>query len=611
MEQDIKDVFEGLEKKLEAAESQRQKLADDLLKQEQTGLNDLEKRITAKLDETATKLKSDVQKEWDDKLASALGQTWRDDLGKVLDKWRNLKATIIGGLVAALLAGVTTVGVGGYLKAQIESIKSQAEALKTDAKSASETAKSQVDLIKSDVARASAEAYHEASAKLNEQLTANVEPKAILNRAVKDAERTIKETLEAELNVNTFTNLVLLLGGVEVTLETADSRAYVGGHALPGTEDLSASSRYVRGAMQIRELLYSVRALTKTYGPQLASGTVANQKRIALVYLLQGIVERAGGNSAEADRWFRYASTVDDRLPEAKILRARFFLEDQSYVGAGQFAYATLNDALALLESAHNSDPNNPECRLAKIDLLRLRGEYESAIQLVDEEIEREIKDYRDQGFLRDADARTYFLRGAILYRRYTKAKEHVDSDRMDAVAAFSQAVHEDPAYLKALNNVIWDATHRWDDSFVLSADPSSPRSGNATTQSATTQSATTQSATTQSTTRPAPPSPWGIDLSQLKERINAFATDPLVQKDPQLLNTLSEGYFALAAIEAPKNLRNALKLLQQAKITAQRAVDAARFYDLSQLDWCSKRFVEINRLSDELIKKTPISIDN
>jgi hypothetical protein len=495
--------------------------------------------------------------DWDTQLGVDLKTPqWRAEIRDALEKMRDMKRTIYGTIGVILLASVTTASLYEFLKSGVEGLQTQATATENDAKSQIEKLKTQLDSEGKTV-------YDDAAKNLDERLNRILSTDTLMDSALQTAKKDLKDEVEGQLGGETFTNIMSLLSSISVSLET-ESR---------GVEQSTEFGYFptvhaLKDPRQIRELLYSVRSLSNTYGPQLAGGRLEPRRRVSLLYVLDGIVARNHGDEITAEQWYRRAHDFDPTFPEAAIYLAQSGLQNGRYLGNGQFSdTADQADELSLLNGAIALAPDDLECRQSVIDVDRLQERWDDAIKAADDEIAREIGEARAMGFERLAEPGTYYRRGFVYFRRYAAtydkqpkpAKLHDENDRIEAVRSFRNALLADNDYLKALNNLVWYATHTWNDGFIDLGD----------------------SETVDFTLDPNDSRSQRFGIPELIERIDVLTNDPLTIRHAEMLNTIAEAHCDLGKYYVDTGR---LPLAEQefniCLKKAQESVDATLYYD-------------------------------
>lgn len=390
------------------------------------------------------------------------------------------------------------------------------------------------------------------------QLQQVVNKHMLESKAFKQAEDSIRQDLEQELANDSLFGISTVLSNVKLTLERR--------------EDEPTQTGKLRDLKQLRELVYEADWLLETYVPLLTGGKVKAPRRLALLYLAQGLMSRARGYDEKAVEWYDLAHSTDGRLVEPLTFKAQLYAQRLNYQGGGKWGVRPLEGAdegnvavrkdpgptrdkiIALYEEAYGGkiEPAAPRKPRLNAELRRSLSQYFWARQdFPNAALEAQAELAREKAENGVGEAQTYFRLGRY-YWDWTRNETHPTAHRTAAIANMLEAARRDPDYLKALNNYLWYTTHTIDATDSIRPIPADQARAIV---------------------------PW----------IKVFENKPGVQADSGMTDTLSETYYALAlgSASAPGFQKGKTPAtgdptvynvwMSQAKQSAKRAVELRR----------------------------------
>lgn len=285
---------------------------------------------------------------------------------------------------------------------------------------------------------------------VNRKLQAKLDDSVLINEARTKAVKNFQDEFRRELLKDTFTDVNAALGGVKVLLLKQMTQEH-SGHSGPPP-------------LEMNDLTYEIDHLQEMYAERLDKGSVRPERRIALLYVINGIIDRAVGNDDHAAKWFDLARRRDPLFAEAYLYRARMNIQQMGYQGSGKWSKEELKEpTLFLLRNAlalNRSNPNS-EARKASASISWLLGRFDDAVSRAETELK--LAESID-------DPRIYYRAGlARWFQSKDRAKTATNTScRQEAVKWMDRALEQDPSYLKALNNYIWFSSHLNDENDTL-----------------------------------------------------------------------------------------------------------------------------------------------
>lgn len=452
----------------------------------------------------------------------------RSELKVLATRWRVWRAT------AVTLASILGIGGSAYFWESVHNVRdevgSQLDNVKHDTAS-------QLNRVKDEVGSQ----LSEVKTNVQQKLTELVQGEVWQNKALDVAKHEYERSFERDLTAGTFVNMTTSLSGLTMLLEMEGQRE-------------SISRVTVEDPYLIRDTLYAVGELSRDFAPSLAIGNLPIERKHALIFCVNGLTDQAHANFEGAKLWYQNAISIDPTMAQPRILLAWLKIKSLAYKGHGSWSDEKMRSNVCNELREAITLAGGSESFLivkARIDCLRLSNNFDGAMALAQEEIDREGM---------KADPRLFFRKGWALWEK-SRDQGPDNTNREEAARSMLEAVNRDQSYLRALNNYIWFTTHLNDEK-----DTQVPLS-----------------------------STNASDRAEFEARTDVLEAEPIIRHWSSALNTLAEARVALGQPE--RGLRLAEDALREAILWKRE--------DEKKGDYVQHLRAIVDRIKADLAKRT------
>lgn len=331
----------------------------------------------------------------------------------------------------------------------------------------------------------------------------------------------------------------------------------------------------------LREILYSLQDLERTYSDKLAAGKMETNKRSAFLYAVSALFDRARGFHDREIEWLMEAIRTDGTFAEAQLFLAQAYAQKVHYKGDGKWsneedritASEAYGKAVKLFSGRTDAAARLAACSKAMLDAT-ISHDTNAHINFLTT-VNGHIAAANSAG---QPEPRCLSLVGLIHLNVY-QDEAHLPKHRIESAKAFLLSFTVDPEFIRSLNNFIWMVTHDFSDKITLplSLDGSFQEKGEA-------------------------PLFRNQDEALFRDQMRVLENHPLAQEDPAQLNTLAEAYASLCTKDRPLELvkSDALK----ARRIALKALTVARLINSPQVDAIRNGVKRIDARCDDALRR-------